>query len=443
MFRRALVLLIAAPLAGLGLLAPTADAATYTPSYPGPITINDNVPATPTPAAIELLGASGTITDVNVTLSDLSHSYPDDLDIELRGPDGTTIILMSDSCGDDDLDHVDLTFDDTGAALPTEPTSPCAGTYRPGNFAGTGTETWDQEPNATTLSAFNGSNPNGFWYLFVRDDEAVSVGTMAGWSLTITTGPAAPLVVPASSSGGGAGPASTYPLELPVSGRSGPVTDVDVTLPAVYHGVGQDLEVLLVSPAGVKVLLMSDVCGDGSSSLVNATIVFDDQAATPLGNTAASCPGRHRPTNSGTSDPFPAPAPAEPYAGTLSAFNGADANGVWKLYVYDDGLFDGGFVNALPSLTITTADVVAPRTTITKRPKSSTKTRAKVTFTADEAGAHFECKVDKKAYKPCSSPLKLTNLKVRKHTVLVRAIDAAGNVDATPAKVRWKVKADV
>ena len=51
----------------------------------------------------------------------------------------------------------------------------------------------------------------------------------------------------------------------------------------------------------------------------------------------------------------------------------------------------------------------------------------------------FECKVDKGAFDDCKSPLKL-RLAKGKHTVEVRAIDADGNVDATPATAKIKVK---
>lgn len=89
-----------------------------------------------------------------------------------------------------------------------------------------------------------------------------------------------------------------------------------------------------------------------------------------------------------------------------------------------------------------TADVDPPETTITKKPKKKAKkVKVKVKFTSSEAGSTFECKLDKKAFKPCSSPFKKKKVKAgRKHKFLVRAKDAAGNVDATPAKAKWKVK---
>ena len=60
------------------------------------------------------------------------------------------------------------------------------------------------------------------------------------------------------------------------------------------------------------------------------------------------------------------------------------------------------------------------------------------------AGATFQCKLDKKAWKTCTSPFKVAtkNLKASKdgtkHVVRVRAV-LAGVVDATPSKKTFKV----
>jgi Ca2+-binding RTX toxin-like protein len=79
-----------------------------------------------------------------------------------------------------------------------------------------------------------------------------------------------------------------------------------------------------------------------------------------------------------------------------------------------------------------------PPDTTAKGPKAKTKkARAKVTFASTEANSTFECKLDKTPYKACSSPFK-AKVKPGKHKLLVRATDAAGNVDPTPAKVRWR-----
>ncbi len=57
----------------------------------GAITINDDMTATPYPSTIAVALANGVAADtvdVNVTLSGLSHTNPDDIDILLVGPAG-------------------------------------------------------------------------------------------------------------------------------------------------------------------------------------------------------------------------------------------------------------------------------------------------------------------------------------------------------------------
>jgi hypothetical protein len=85
-------------------------------------------------------------------------------------------------------------------------------------------------------------------------------------------------------------------------------------------------------------------------------------------------------------------------------------------------------------------DTDAPDTEITKQPKrKTTKRKAKLKFSSSEAGSTFECKLDKKPFKPCESPFKKKVKAGKKHKFLVRATDATGNTDPTPAKAKWKV----
>ena len=51
----------------------------------------------------------------------------------------------------------------------------------------------------------------------------------------------------------------------------------------------------------------------------------------------------------------------------------------------------------------------------------------------------FQCSRDGSAYAACSSPLGYSALATGSHTFQVRALDAAGNVDSTPASFTWTV----
>jgi hypothetical protein len=87
-------------------------------------------------------------------------------------------------------------------------------------------------------------------------------------------------------------------------------------------------------------------------------------------------------------------------------------------------------------------DDTAPDTEITKQPKrKTTKRKAKLKFSSSEAASTFECKLDKKPFKPCESPFKKKVKAGKKHKFKVRATDATGNTDPTPAKAKWKVLA--
>ncbi len=85
-------------------------------------------------------------------------------------------------------------------------------------------------------------------------------------------------------------------------------------------------------------------------------------------------------------------------------------------------------------------DTDPPETTITKgAPNKLDKNKVTLKFTADEPEATFECKLDTKQFKPCTSPKKVKNLDDGKHKFKVVATDAAGNVDPSAAKDKFKV----
>ena len=83
-----------------------------------------------------------------------------------------------------------------------------------------------------------------------------------------------------------------------------------------------------------------------------------------------------------------------------------------------------------------------PSTTIDSGPKKrTTKRTARFTFSSAALDlARFECKLDARPFRTCTSPKTYRRLKPRKHTFKVRAIDAGGVADPTPATKRWTIK---
>ena len=58
---------------------------------------------------------------------------------------------------------------------------------------------------------------------------------------------------------------------------------------------------------------------------------------------------------------------------------------------------------------------------------------------ASEPGSTFQCSIDGAAYTTCNASLVTTTLADGSHTISVRATDAAGNTDATPATYTWTI----
>ena len=92
-----------------------------------------------------------------------------------------------------------------------------------------------------------------------------------------------------------------------------------------------------------------------------------------------------------------------------------------------------------PATRTFTVDTAAPDTTITSGPTGTITTNSASFAFTSEPGATFECRLDTAAFAACTSPQAYTNLADGEHTFSVRAKDAAGNVDATPASRTFTV----
>jgi hypothetical protein len=91
-------------------------------------------------------------------------------------------------------------------------------------------------------------------------------------------------------------------------------------------------------------------------------------------------------------------------------------------------------------------DAIAPETHKLRGPKGRiSRKRArrglKFSFGADDPLASFECRLDRREYKPCQSPKRIENAKPGRHTFRVRATDQRGNLEPKPAAWRYRITA--
>ncbi len=93
------------------------------------------------------------------------------------------------------------------------------------------------------------------------------------------------------------------------------------------------------------------------------------------------------------------------------------------------------------SLVTFSADMNAPETAVDAGPPDVTNDPTpSFSFSSSESGSSFECQVDSGAYATCSSPMTVPHLADGSHTFSVRATDAAGNTDPTPATRTFTVR---
>ncbi|HJQ40618.1 MAG TPA: M36 family metallopeptidase [Thermoanaerobaculia bacterium] len=209
-------------------------------------------------------------------------------------------------------------------------------------------------------------------------DNGVDLGTVSfnirtGQSVTTssTFSNTAPIQIPAAGTGAPTGaPSNPYPSPITVSGVTGMLAGVALTIHGFSHTAPADVDLLLVGPGGQRFIAMSDL--GGLTDAVNLTITLDDAAPAALPSVLTS--GTFRPGNSLTGDAFPSPAPAPPYQSPITAgganftsvFANTTPNGTWRLFVVDDnggtdiGSIAGGWTLTLRTTTRVCATVPAP-----------------------------------------------------------------------------------
>ena len=341
-----------------------------------PIRIPDSGQGDPYPSPIEVEGLSGSISDLDVTLHGLTHTFPRDVEILLVGPSRErTTLLMQDSGGDQPVTGLAVTFDDDAAPIPDDG-SFASGTFRPTSVDPLGFRDKNgrapSPPHGTTLSVFDGRDPNGTWELYVLDPSSGAAGAITeGWTLDFELGGADPQAG-ATAGGQTTGPggvgspdasgfsndaaiqipsngsATPYPSTIEVSNIDGVITDANVTLNGFGDAFPPGVDLLLVAPGGQSVLLMEGV--GGPEGVDGLAVTFDDPgSALTEGDPFTS--GTFRPSsNAGDGYGFNGPPPAapQPHGSALAVLNGTDPNGTWSLFAFGDsggrtGQISGGW----------------------------------------------------------------------------------------------------
>jgi subtilisin-like proprotein convertase family protein len=158
---------------------------------------------------------------------------------------------------------------------------------------------------------------------------------------TKTLSSTVPIIIPTV-----VGVANPYPGTLAVSGLPAFARVRSVTLTGLSHTTVGDIDVLLQSPNGTNVILMSD--RGGNNPVVNVNYTFQD--GSPILPAVAGPSGTYAPTNTAGPDNFPAPGPGTitQVTPTIALFNNANlvVNGTWNLYVADLNDGDGGSITS-------------------------------------------------------------------------------------------------
>ncbi|MGQ9898139.1 MAG: S8 family serine peptidase [Acidobacteriota bacterium] len=166
---------------------------------------------------------------------------------------------------------------------------------------------------------------------------------------TFTFSNTSPITIPSS------GTATPYPSPITVSGVTGNITKVTVTINNFNHTWPSDVGVALRGPGGQLCVLFNAAIG-GSGGVTNRTYTFDQDAPTPLPSSGFPPSGTYQPNNNSATRVFTGLG-SPPYNSNLNVFNGlsgSSVNGTWELFVQDFVGGDSGNINGGWSLTIET-----------------------------------------------------------------------------------------
>ncbi len=288
-------------------------------------------------------------------------------------------------------------------------------------------------PPPTTVTAVSGSAAGGYK---AGDALNFTLTTSAAATVATTSGtPRLALTI---------GTATRYATYLSGSGTT--------SLVFRYTVQSGDTDTDGIAIASTSIDLNGGTINNASGVAIDATlpsftlptIVVDTTAPettldTTPANPSASASATFTFSSADTSVSFAASLDGAAYAAATSpaTFTGlADGSHTFSVRAIDAA----GNVDATPASFTWTVDTTAPETTLDTTPANpSASASATFTFSSTDTSASFAASLDGAAYAAATSPATFTGLADGSHTFSVRAIDAAGNVDATPVSFTWSV----
>jgi uncharacterized repeat protein (TIGR01451 family) len=253
--------------------APISDPVVTVASTDTPLPITD---MTTTTSTLAFAGAGAFACDVDLT-TDITHTFAGDLDITLTSPAGTAVTITTDNGAGNDNVFAGTFWDDGGGGA--NPPGPVTDNV----FANLVVETPLVVEEA--LGAFVGEDPNGNWTLEVFDDAGADVGSLASWSLSVTS---CTCVQPDAD------------LSVTKSGAAGAGDQIVWTVTVTNNGPDDATGVVVTDPLDACTTYVSDDCGganvppwtwnvgnlaNGASATCNITV---DASACPVGNVSNS-----------------------------------------------------------------------------------------------------------------------------------------------------------
>ena len=305
-------------------------------------------------------------------------------------------------------------------------------------------------PYASSSFTFGAGTSGDFTYDVTANDAWTPTNSSVT-TLNVTedsTAPAASILCNAAACAGGWYTASPVTVTLTAPDTGAGLDQIryttDGTDPTIFTG-NVYAGAFTVAAEGVTTVKYRAFDRIGNDSGVLAQTVRIDTIApdTTLDSTPAAATQDTTPTFA-----FSSPEPGTTFQVRLNGGSWTPATSPLTLgplaentYTLDVRATDvAGNVDASPASFIFTVDTTSANTTITSSPPAdSNSTSASFSFIASDAGPGFECRLDGGAFANCSSPVSYTGLTEAAHTFEVRAKDAAGNLDATPATHAWTV----